>query len=633
MTRGMKLRSPRLTLAALFLASACARADVVTVLSSNETQVGRPVALVYRFTDTEEPQDMPRPSILVDGLQINFQGASRQSNFSFSFGGGTPQNRSQSVFEYTYAVTPLRPGEFTIPGFQVRAGGKTVRTEPAKLRVFGPGGSVPPQTAPAVPRAIVPQPGQSLPPAQPPGAPDGREGEPYFGELLMSSKPVYVGEVVPVDIRFYFRGDVPLTDLQHPAFAGDGFTAVPLEEPQQDEQVIGNIPYRVFTFRSAITAVKTGEIEIPPVTLTARVLVSGVPPGFDAFFDQFFGNFPMPGIGRPEQVEVSTRGRTLRVLPLPREGRPAEFSGAVGQFSLEASADPTNAGPGEPITLSLQVSGRGNFDAISPPVLTGTEGWRTYAPKEKFQRDDNVGSAGTKTFDFKMIARTDQTATPGAEFSYFDPRKKEYVTLKAEPQPVDAAGRGAVAENRSSPASAPSASSPDASAPQSAPPDDIAAPAATLAAATGKSFAPILHSPWFRWLNIAMLALAVVVLPLLFWTRRLRAKNARASELERLLRQTKSDLEKAADRADFYNAAARFVGTRLELLNGRGSDAVSDTASALRQHVSDPVACRELQSVLARRDELAYGGGAGGALGDDERCRVVSILEKFHATK
>lgn len=627
----------RFAVAAVLLACATAQAGVETVLSRNETQVNQPVLLVYRFTDTEQPQDMPQPSIMADGLQVRFQGASRQNNFSFSFGGGGAQNKSQSVFEYTYLVTPLRPGELTIPGFAVRVGGQTLRTDPAKLKVFGSGGYVPPgQPAPNIPQGVLPQPVPQAPSpgGQPSSVPSDRAGEPYFAELLMSSKPIYVGEVVPVDIRFYFRGDVPLNDLQHPTFSGDGFTAVPLDEPQQGEQMLGNVPYRVFTFRSAITAVKTGEIEIPPVTMNARVVVQGTPPGFDAFFDQFFRNFPMPGMGRAEQIEVSAPGRTLKVLPLPKEGRPAEFSGAIGQFSLEASAEPRNAGPGEPVTLRLAVSGRGNFDAISPPALTGADGWRTYAPKEKFQRDDAIGSAGTKTFDFKMVARTDQTATPGAEFSYFDPRKKQYVTLKAEPQPVDAAGRGSAAPDdqtlppvaTTAPGAAPSA------APNAAPADDIAAPAPALSSASGHGFVPNLHAPWFRWLNIGLLAIAVLVLPILFWLRRRRIKSARTAELESALRQAKSALHKASDKTEFYNAAAHFVQARLELLNG-GAGSVADAAAALQQCIADPIENRELQSVLARRDELKYGGGAGGSLGEDERRRVVSQLEKFAATR
>lgn len=633
MVAGMNLRRFWFAFAVLLFAGAAAQADVDTVLSRNETQVGQPVVLLYRFTDTDQPQDMPQPSIMVDGLQIRFQGASRQNNFSFSFGGGGSQNRSQSVFEYTYLVTPGRAGEFTIPGFAVRAGGKTIRTKAAKLKVFGPGGYLPsPRTAPQVPQGVLPQPVQPMPPpgGQPSGPPD-REGEPYFGELVMTSKPVYVGEVVPVDIRFYFRGDVPLSDLQHPAFAGDGFTAVPLGEPQQGEQVIGNMPYRVFTFRSAITAVKTGEIEIPPVTMNGRILVSAVPPGMDAFFDQFFRNFPMPGVGQPEQVEVSTRGRTLKVLPLPKEGRPADFSGAVGQFSLGASADPASAGPGEPVTLNLAVSGRGNFDAMSPPVLTGQDGWRTYAPKEKFEGDDAVGSAGTKTFEFKMVARTDQTTTPGAEFSFFDPRKKEYITLKAEPQQVDAAGRGSSAADDQTLPPVATGSAPDAQ-PAQAPAEDIASPAPSLASSFGRGFVPSFNAPWFRWLNAAFLAFALFVVPLLVWLRRRRIKSARTAELESALSQAKSALHRASDKTEFYNAAANFVQARLELLNGTAGT-IPDAAAALEQRTPDPLERRELQSVLARRDELKYGGGTGGALPEDERRRIVSILEKFAAKK
>lgn len=622
--------------AALLAAGAAARAEVLTVLSRDTTRVGQPVVLLYRFVNTAQPEDMPDPSIMVDGLDVRYQGASQQNNFSFSFGSGGGQNRSESVFEYTYAVIPLRPGEFTIPGFDVRVGGKTMRTKPARLMVAGSGG----MGSPALPPQVVPPapvPGQSFPVPQTPQpmVPSAAAGgEAYFGEILMTSKPVYVGEIVPVDIRFYFRGDLPLNGLQQPSFGGDGFTAVPLGEPQQSELVIGNIPYRVFTFRSAVTAVKTGDIEIPPVKMAGQIMVSGAPAGFDAFFDQFFRNFPMPGIGRAENIEVGTRGRTLKVLPLPKDGRPANFGGAVGQFSLEASAAPASAGPGEPVTLSLGVSGRGNFDAMSPPVLDANDGWRTYAPKDSFENDDRIGFSGTKTFAFKMVARSDQTATPGASFSYFDPRKKEYVTLKAEPQPVNAAGRQSPTEQSDSRAAdAAVGAGDDAVPPQAATrADDIAGPAAVLSGGGEGGFAPDLLAPWFRTANLILLVFALVVVPILLWWRRRRMRSARTAELEWALRQANSALHKASDRTEFYNAAAHFVQARLDLLDGRAGS-VTDAAAALHRHVVDSSERRDLQSVLARRDELKYGGGAGGALAGDERRRVLASLEKFAVQK
>ncbi|MEY3480693.1 MAG: hypothetical protein RIQ71_1468, partial [Verrucomicrobiota bacterium] len=136
----------------------------------------------------------------------------------------------------------------------------------------------------------------------------------------------------------------------------------------------------------------------------------------------------------------------------------------------------------------------------------------------------------------------------------------------------------------------------------------------------------------FRWLNAAFLAFALMFLPLLFWFRRRRIKSARTAELESVLREAKSALHKASEKTEFYNAAANFVQARLDLLNGKAGT-FADAAAALEQRAADPLECRELQSVLARRDELKYGGGTGGALPDDERRRIVSVLEKFAAQK
>lgn len=638
MRTGMTLHRFWFVAAALMLMGASARAEVITQLESNEAQVGRPIRLVYRFVNMPEPENMPRPAIAVDGLQIEFQGAGRQSSFSFSFGGGAPQNRSESSIEYTYVVLPLRPGDFTIPGFEVRSGNQVVRTQPARLRVHGGGGYAQPMpAAPNFPQGTLP-PGQAFP-TPPPHNQAPRQSRPYFGELLMPAKSAFVGEVVPVEIRFYFRGDTQLTELQPPTFSGDGFTAAPLGEPQQTTQEMDGVPYRVFIFRSAITPVKTGDIAIPPVTMNGRILVQDTTQGNDPladFFGQFFNNMPMPGFGRAQQIEVETRGRTLKVLPLPKDGRPSGFSGAVGQFKLGASVNPATTGPGEPMTLSLEISGRGNFDVMSVPTLTGTDGWRTYAPKEKFLKDDAVGFAGTKTFEFKMIALRDQSETPGAEFSYFDPAKKEYVTLHAAPQRVQATGREASAADNPAPSPssqgsatpAPKANTPPS--PTEPPTEDIANPASALSVGAGHHFAPSLRSPWFLGANALLLALAVIGLPAVLLLRRHRRKTARRAARERGLRDAKAAMAQASSRADFYQAAAQFLLTRLDL---PGMDASSDFSDALRKNVSGEAEQRDLQSILDRRDELKYGGEAGGSLSGEERTRVMALLEKFAARK
>lgn len=618
------------------------RADTVAVLSSDTTQVGRPVVLVYRFINTAMPEDMPRPTIDVDGLDIRYNGMQTQSSFSFNFGGGSSRSDNSTAFEFMYVVTPNRPGTFTIPGFDVQAGGKRIRTKPVTLRVAGSGGFA--QQVPVIPgpqQIIPPQPPlvQGIPPAAAQSSgPSGNEGgKPFYGEVVVGQKTAYVGEVVPVELRFYFRADLEFDNLQKPSFGGEGFTAANLSEPEQRDQIINDIRYNVVTFRTAITPVKAGVAEIPPTAMTGRMVTHGSPFGGDPFFDQFLRG--LPGMGQAENIEARTNRRKIEVLPLPKEERPANFSGAIGQFTMEAGASPRTTGAGEPVTLRLSVSGRGNFDAFTAPELTGTDGWRTYSPKESFAAEGSRGfgnSSGTKTFEFNMVARQDRTATPGAQFSYFDPRDKKYVTLTSDPVPVTAAGSAAANEDRPGLAAAAEEDaqrppSQQASAPsEPAPASGIAAPAEALTK-NAAGFEAWIRKPLFLAVNMLLLIAVIVSIPYLVWMRRRANKGALVSDLETTLRRAKVGWQNTGERDVFYTAAAHFVLAQLALWDNKPV-ARLDVAEALSRRVPDPVERREILSVLAKHDELKYGGGGAGALDPQERGRIAAVLEKFSAS-
>lgn len=629
-------RFTALVVSAAIMLAAAAHADVVTSLNSPVGQVGQPLQLQYQFVNVDAPQDMPR-TLNVPGLDIRLTGTSRRVEI-VNF-------QSASSMIYAYTVIPNQPGNFTIPGFAVQAGGRQVRTDSVNLRVTGPGGSMPP--APSLP-ARPPRTGQapqnltapsfpSLPQGQSSGrsAPRGSDGGPaaYYGEIVMGAKSAYVGEVVPVELRFYFRADNQFDNLQRPSFGGEGFTAAPLSEPEQTEQYIDDVPYNIVTFRSAITPVKSGDIEIPAAVMEGRMMsAGGAPSGMDPFFDQFFRNLPMPGFGQAENIQARTSARKIEVLPLPKEGRPENFSGAIGQFTLDASASPRAVKAGEPVTLKLSVEGRGNFDAIAPPVLTATDGWRAYAPKENFKGADAIGYGGTKTFEISMVARTDQAATPAAEFSYFDPLKKKYVTLKTEPVAVTAVGGGAKAGETADSKSNAVSSDQDKPLPPVAGKGvaDIAAPAAALARYT-PSFEPWLARPWFMILNAAVLVAIMISIPWLVWLRRRAMKSERTAALEMALRAARGELHSASDRTGFYAAAAQFVQTQLALWDDKPAGIV-DPSEALSRRVQDTITRRELESIISRRDELKYGGGGSGSIDAQERRHVVELLEKFSST-
>ena len=385
---------------------------VASGISSNTAAVGEPVQLtvtVRKARSADVPQTIP-----VNGLQINLAGRSTQFEMR--------NLKMSSILTYTYTVVPQVEGEFTIPSFDVQIEGKTFRTQAMKLSVTG--GARLPQM-PGQNNAPLP-----LPSGQPPAS--AETGEPFFADLILSKKKVFVGELVPVELRFYFNSRIGGQVGERPSFGVEGFTVQKFSNAVKREQVVNGTSYVVFSFQGAITAVKSGTLEIPEATLEARIQPPGKTP---QSLGEAFKNVPPPEgmLTENRDVTIKTKPMRIEILPLPKDGHPEDFSGAVGKFAMEASVSPKKASGGEPVNLKVLVSGQGNFEGMGAPLLTGDEGWRSCPPTDKFRSTDAVGFAGEKTFEFPLIARQDQTRSPGLRFSYFDPSSEKYETLLVPP--------------------------------------------------------------------------------------------------------------------------------------------------------------------------------------------------------
>jgi hypothetical protein len=133
------------------------------------------------------------------------------------------------------------------------------------------------------------------------------------------------------------------------------------ENPTRTEEVVDGKPFIVFTWHTALVAVKPGTLSLTMDTpLTVRVTTPGRPGGGffggsgfeDLFNDAAFQNFF--GTSTQRDVTVSSAPETFTVLPLPDEGRPADFSGAVGKFAISADLSQDKAGEGDPVTLRIR---------------------------------------------------------------------------------------------------------------------------------------------------------------------------------------------------------------------------------------------------------------------------------------
>jgi len=425
-------------------AAKAADVSVTAELSRPQISQGEMAELQLKVSGAQQA-DVPQ-QIQTDGLQIRLTGQSTQVqmvNFKVS-----------SSVVYSYIIMPLRTGNFTIPGVTVTADGRQFRTGELSFKVDD-------SRAPSNPAPPPSSPQQMGIPGMPPGMPGGipmpgfqqrrprpaaqriDESKLAFGEISCPKKTLYAGEMTPVEIRYYFDARYPVQVRGRVDFGCEGILVERFPDPKQTREDRDGVTYNVLTFHSLLSAVKPGSLDVAPAKLDCEMqLPGGLPPGFDdPIFQQLMGG-QGAGFGQPKQITVKTSGLHLEVLALPKEGRPESFGGAVGQFDIDAIVSNPRPAPGDPVNLVVKIGGRGNFKGMGAPVLTQTDGWRSYPPNDKFDSSDELSYTGVKSFDFTLIAQQPQKESPGCEFSYFDPTTAKYVTLTTKPLPLVAAPGG-----------------------------------------------------------------------------------------------------------------------------------------------------------------------------------------------
>src|SRR5436190_17922410 len=595
----------RRVLFSVLLASAIAqfaRGDspkITAVLTSSEVVVGETVQLQIQIDNARASAITPR-DIEVPGLQIHYTGESTQMmmrNFSVS-----------SSITYSYTILPEKSGTYKIPPQTIRVGKDNLQTPELTLRVADSA------KAKAGARG-----NRSASGGAPADSGQTAEEKIAFAELLVPKKTAYVGEIIPVVLRIGFNSRTQLREMAVPQINGQGFTVQKLSEGEKNLETIDGQSYVVFTYKTAISAARPGDFQIGPVEEKANVLVarrsSGVRrrpfdpfSGEDPFSDPFF-TMPFAGLMEQHEINIKSDPVSLEVKSLPA-GAPASFSGAIGNFSMTAEANPKRVQVGDPITIKAAIAGRGNFDRMNAPELSDERGWHKYPPSSNFKQDDDVGISGTRSFELVVSPNEKLATIPPLVFSYFDPAKDRYITLHSDAMPITVEGN--------------------------AQPTPAAAGAATGAAALsnlagGQKPQDILHqisergkiahtfAPLYARSNfwLAQLFPLTLVLGILGWkVRRMRASNRAALRAARL-QQEKDDLLRKLRRdrlapRDYFSDASRVVQLKTALKANNIEPTTVDAETAARVFSLDPERCERMRRLFAKSDELRYSGGGDG---------------------
>ncbi len=585
--------------------------SLTAVLSSSETVTGQPVQLEIKVsgaTGAALPQQ-----ITVDGLDIRYSGQSQLvegRNFQFTY---------SSVYNYT--VMPLKAGTFKIPPQSIGVSGNSIQT-------------------PALTLNVADSPGRSARSSRRAGTTDpNRIG---FIELVLAKSTVYVGEMIPTEVRVGFDARVPVESLGSGIqISGQGFTTQKFPEPRQTIETVNGKSYQVWVFKTAISAARPGKIEIGPAEMTPVVRIARSNPRRqalpndlfdmdDPFFNSFF-NDPAFQPSTPQELSLKSQAQSIEVKSLPPNAPPG-FAGAIGSFTLQAEAKPKSVQIGDPITISATLTGRGNFDRVTAPELADDRGWHKYPPSGTFKKDDDVGISGAKTFETVLSANEPKQNVPPLAFSYFDPVKATYVTLRSDPLAVRVEG-GAAAAPSTAPAAGTRAPTPAVLATPAAKPNGILHQLSE-APAKGETFAPLYERREF-WL--AQLIPLVGLIGFIAWmTRRARLADRdarRAAALQQQIVALQRKLRSSDARSEQYLAdASRAVQLKTALKANVNPDAV-DSATVSSVFRADDATRRRLEQLFQQRDEIRYSGGShngSGKLSDDDRRHVLELIESLH---
>lgn len=394
-------------LIALVAYSTQALADKVSFTASapDAVVVGEQFRLSYTVT-TQKVKDFHVPSI--KGFDV-LMGPSRSQQSSTQIVNGNVTSTSSITF--TYILMASTAGEYTIPGASIVADGNEMVSNSVKVKVLpqdqgGNSGNIHSSSTASV------------------------SNQDLFVTATASKTNVYEQEAFVLTYKIYTReSNLQMNNAKLPDFKGFHSQEIEMTSNARwsQEHYKGRNYYTTVYRQFVLFPQQSGKLFIDPAQfqMTVGKPVQSADP-FDAFFN---GGSNMIKI----EKSIATPKIAINVNALPA-GKPAEFSGGVGEFTISSSINSKELKTNDAITIKLVISGTGNLKLISNPEIKFPEDFEVYDPKVDNQvRLTREGLTGNKVIEYLAIPRHAGTyKIPGVAFSYFDIRSKSYKTLNTE---------------------------------------------------------------------------------------------------------------------------------------------------------------------------------------------------------
>jgi hypothetical protein len=249
-------------------------------------------------------------------------------------------------------------------------------------------------------------------------------------KLQTSKTSCYVGEPLLASYKLYTRLRSESSLSENPSF--NGFSVVEMMQPNEgagfSTEKLNGRSYNVYTIRKVqLYPLQSGQVEVETAKLDNRIS-----------FIKYTGNNGNsynvdPDALITETVTLNCKPVTINVKPLPEAGKPESFSGAVGNFSIDASLQKNTFSTNETGKLYITISGRGNMQLLTQPPITWPKEMEAFDARVTDNTDNKtVPISGSKTFEIPFtVGKTGLYQLPTINFSFFDPTTGTYKTVTA----------------------------------------------------------------------------------------------------------------------------------------------------------------------------------------------------------
>ncbi|MDD5440463.1 MAG: BatD family protein [Candidatus Omnitrophica bacterium] len=370
------------------------KTEQATIAVGKQTQVD----IMVPTNEPIEPPEFP----FIEGLTVKYV---KTVSATEILHGQTVNTR-----HFLYRMVWLKQGTFTIGPLIFKGGNNTYRTDPITITV---------KKNIAVSESMTSSP------------------QPTTQDLLnhiylaldAPKQKLYTNERIPVTLKLYSDW----LDLESIAMyeARSDYLIVEKFGDKKVEYVnTGKVLYVILKYYSSLYAVTPGTFTLDPVKVTfnvARPKAKKENGAWDilnpnmSFYDAFIGS------AETRQVELRTTPISFTVMPLPEKDKPACFTGAIGSFNVSLDITPDTVKVGDTVTVSIKVTGTGNYETVRFPVVAPENGITFSDP---VVRKDISGLSMTR--EIRVVA-PDAGSIPAISFSYFDPGKNAYVSVSRGP--------------------------------------------------------------------------------------------------------------------------------------------------------------------------------------------------------